>query len=343
MSENMFNTQRDKSDIIIALAVIGFFLWLFLFSGILGEKKDLKGLVGDTVAAVTDETESDDIDNDGIKNEIDNCPNEAGSLENGGCPNRDSDGDGVFDSRDVCPTKSGPISNYGCPEDEVVDTKKGNALVAPVTISNDDTDGDGVLNKDDKCPNEQGIEENDGCPMMDADNDGISDELDECPDLKGSKTMKGCPDSDNDGVIDTKDRCPNEVGTAENNGCPTLTLLEEEQSILDEEVKNIQFELASANLTPESKEIMNKVGALLNKYSEAKLNIAGHTDNDSSAATNLKLSEYRAKSCKAYLEGLGIAGDRISTTWFGESKPIASNATEEGRQQNRRVEFELSN
>lgn len=85
-----------------------------------------------------------DEDQDGILLYQDQCPKEAGSLENKGCPWPDKDKDGVLDKDDKCPELSGPVENNGCPWP--------------------DTDGDGILDKDDACPNIPGVPELNGCP-----------------------------------------------------------------------------------------------------------------------------------------------------------------------------------
>lgn len=151
-----------------------------------------------------------DSDKDGIPDDLDKCPNQAGSQLAMGCP--DLDNDGVGDATDECPTEAGSVN--GCP----------------------DRDEDGVADKDDKCPDDAGVVENDGCPeaedkemeeetgtgdmdnmAKDSDGDGVNDDVDECPDAAGTAATKGCPDTDGDGVADKNDPCPNATGP---NGCP---------------------------------------------------------------------------------------------------------------------------
>ncbi len=86
-----------------------------------------------------------DMDNDGVADEVDQCPGEAGSAETNGCP--DSDGDGIADKDDYCPNVAGTAGTKGCP----------------------DSDADGIADKDDKCPNTPGIAKNSGCPEITAD------------------------------------------------------------------------------------------------------------------------------------------------------------------------------
>ncbi len=106
--------------------------------------------------------------------------------------------------------------------------------------------------------------------------------------------------------------------------------------------ENIEFEFDSANLTDASISIINQVVSILqNNPTWATLKVNGHTDNIGSKSYNQSLSESRVQSVKDYLVSQGIDASVISTEGFGESNPIASNDTKEGRQRNRRVEFQI--
>lgn len=105
---------------------------------------------------------------------------------------------------------------------------------------------------------------------------------------------------------------------------------------------NIEFKSGSSVLATSSYETLSKiVGILTANTAWNVLTVAGHTDNAGSDAVNLKLSQSRAQSVKNYLVSKGLDKDKIIAVGFGESKPIASNATPAGRQKNRRVEFEI--
>ena len=84
---------------------------------------------------------------------------------------------------------------------------------------------------------------------------------------------------------------------------------------------------------------IDDVATVMNKQTTMKIRVEGHTDSDGEEAANLELSTKRAASVKAYLEGKGIAADRIESTGCGETAPLADNATDDGKQQNRRVVF----
>ncbi len=118
----------------------------------------------------------------------------------------------------------------------------------------------------------------------------------------------------------------------------TLVPMEKGQTI---RLNNIFFETAKAELRPESFAELDRVVELLKDKPTMEIEIAGHTDNVGTGALNKQLSEARAKAVESYLKSKGIAAKRMITKGYGDSKPVASNDTEEGKQQNRRVEFTI--
>ncbi|EAY30408.1 OmpA family protein [Microscilla marina] len=104
-------------------------------------------------------------------------------------------------------------------------------------------------------------------------------------------------------------------------------------------LKNIFFEFAKARLLPASFPELDKLVNLLTTHPQIKVRIMGHTDNVGTDTRNLQLSNRRAKSVVTYLKKQGIRANRLTFKGFGESRPIDSNVTKEGRQKNRRVEF----
>ena len=102
---------------------------------------------------------------------------------------------------------------------------------------------------------------------------------------------------------------------------------------------DILFDFGKANLKPDAREKLSKVCGILMVSPGYSLAVEGHTDSVGSDEFNQKLSEDRAASVDAYLTECGLAAESITTAGFGESKPIASNDTNEGRQKNRRVEI----
>jgi OOP family OmpA-OmpF porin len=203
-----------------------------------------------------------------------------------------------------------------------------------------DSDGDGVPDKYDRCPNTPKGWEVDsvGCPY-DTDGDGVYDPMDSCVNVPGLKEFDGCPDSDGDGIPDHLDKCPDIPGVPENDGCPEIT--EEEKQIIDLAAKGVYFQINSAELKPESYEKLDRLLVVLNNHPEIKIIIEGHTDNTGDAALNKRLSQERVSSVKTYLVSKGIEKDRLTPIGYGEEKPMYDNNTEEGRQKNRRVYFQV--
>lgn len=256
-----------------------------------------------------------DTDGDGIYDKDDECPEIAGLEEFNGCP--DSDGDGIEDRRDACPDTPGMAQFDGCP----------------------DTDGDGIADPQDKCPTVAGTAAMNGCP--DADGDGIADEEDECPNEAGPKENNGCPyqDRDGDGVLDKDDECPDDAGPAASNGCPEPTA--EAISELNEYSRTVLFDLNKATIRSESEEALKNIAQIMEEYSNTVFHIEGHTDSTGSDQYNLQLSKERAASVRDWLVNNGVPANRLTSEGYGESRPMSSNNTASGRQDNRRVEISL--
>ncbi|MGE5173659.1 MAG: outer membrane beta-barrel domain-containing protein [Betaproteobacteria bacterium] len=204
-----------------------------------------------------------------------------------------------------------------------------------------DSDGDGVPDNLDKCPDTPKEVKVDkaGCPL-DGDGDGVPDYLDKCPDTpKGVKVDKdGCPlDSDGDGVPDYMDKCPDTPKgvKVDKDGCPIPEKKAEKVSIS----LAVEFDTGKAEIKPQYREQIKKVADFMRKYPETTAVIEGHTDNVGKEDSNVRLSEKRAESVRTYLiENFGIEANRLTARGYGSSRPIADNATPEGRQKNRRIE-----
>jgi OOP family OmpA-OmpF porin len=224
----------------------------------------------------------------------------------------------------------------------------------PVMEAPKDTDSDGIIDDQDACPNERGIKNDDpkknGCPPpKDTDRDAIIDEQDACPDQPGEKNddpkKNGCPppkDTDGDAIIDEQDACPGEAGKRNDdpkkNGCP-LVVVTDEQIVINE---RIEFDQAKDTLRPESDTILLAVLRVMQERRDiTKLSVEGHTDNEGSRRRNLKLSNRRAAAVVKWLEDRGVDKKRLTSKGFGQENPIDDNATETGRQNNRRVEFKI--
>lgn len=236
-------------------------------------------------------------------------------------PPSDRDGDGVIDDEDKCPDVKGLASLQGCP----------------------DRDGDGITDADDKCPDVPGLARYQGCPIPDTDKDGINDEVDKCPTVPGLARYQGCPipDTDGDGVNDEEDKCINEKGPASNFGCPVIS--EEIIKRMKVAAKNVFFATGKYELLKKSHNKLDDVVTILNENPSYKVQIDGHTDSQGSDELNQTLSENRAAAVRSYLEGKGIAANRLSSAGYGETQPVSDNKTAKGRAENRRVEMTLRN
>jgi OOP family OmpA-OmpF porin len=278
-----------------------------------------------------------DRDGDGIEDARDACPAEKGpaskDASKNGCP-ADRDGDGIYDANDACVDlkglKSDEPKKNGCPPDK---------------------DGDGIYDADDACVDLKGIQSDEpkknGCPP-DRDEDGIYDADDACVDVKGVKSddpkKNGCPpDKDGDGIVDPADACPDAAGPKNDdpkkNGCPAAAIVEGQIVILQQ----VKFKTASAVILKESDEILEAVAKILREHPEIKkVRVEGHTDNRGNKVVNKNLSAQRAASVVIWLTTKGkIDKKRLVFAGFGQDKPIDTNETEAGRQNNRRVEFHL--
>lgn len=158
-------------------------------------------------------------------------------------------------------------------------------------------------------------------------------------------------DEDKDGVSDYFDKCPGTPAgqQVDGGGCPLqvtvnnpvkVIVTEEDRRVVAEAIKNLEFDTGKATIRPNSFPSLSRVANLLTTKNFS-LKLAGHTDDVGSDASNLRLSKDRAESVKSYLVSQGANPSRIEATGYGESQPIATNKTAEGRQENRRVEFTI--
>ena len=107
-------------------------------------------------------------------------------------------------------------------------------------------------------------------------------------------------------------------------------------------VSDVLFDFDKANLKPGAREKVARVASILHSHPDLKIEVEGHTDSVGTDAYNQRLSERRAESVRAGLVQDGVKSDVVGTAGFGESRPVATNGTPEGRQQNRRVEIVIS-
>jgi len=246
---------------------------------------------------------------------------------------RDSDRDGVPNAEDRCPgtARGQPVDPTGCPLPR-------------------DSDGDGVLDGGDRCPGTPAGTRVDmtGC-NADLDGDGVANAVDRCPATPAGTAVDqvGCPvnapfaDSDGDGVPDERDRCPGTPpGTqVDALGCPRPAPPPPapDRTVLHD----VTFVTSSASLTAQAEETLREAAATLRSRPGARIEVAGYTDDTGDRAFNEQLSLNRALAVRAFLIEAGVPEDHLTARGYGSADPIASNATAEGRQANRRVELHI--
>lgn len=305
-----------------------------------------------------------DSDGDGVPDYLDKCPDTPkdaiSTVDSNGCP-KDSDGDGVADYLDKCPnTPAGvTVSPDGCPIDsdgdgvpDYLDKCPDTPAAAKGLVDSVgcplDSDLDGVPDYLDLCnntvPELRNMVDVNGCPK-DSDGDGVTDLFDKCPDTPaaahGMVDEHGCPrDTDGDGIPDYLDYCPKIAGVKSNHGCPELK--KEIRTLFQKAMLGIQFETGKDVIKKESNVILNQIARVLMENPTYTIEVQGHTDNVGSVELNNELSDKRAHAVRIYLIEKGIGADRITAKGYGDSRPVASNSTAQGRTKNRRVEFIVS-
>jgi len=166
--------------------------------------------------------------------------------------------------------------------------------------------------------------------VVDSDGDGVPDNRDKCPGTPPGVAVDqfGCPlDSDGDGVTDDKDKCPQTPQGIRVNayGCWVGGA--------------VLFDFDKTEIRPEAYHFLDEAADILKRNQYIKVEIQGYTDSVGPEQYNLELSQRRAEAVRDYLISHGVAADRLVAKGYGESKPVASNQTKEGRAKNRRVIF----
>ena len=146
------------------------------------------------------------------------------------------------------------------------------------------------------------------------------------------------PDRDGDGVPDAVDNCPDVPGPAENGGCPLYKKIVVKREKLELKEK-LFFDYDKARIKPISYPVLDEVVQALAENKSFRIHVQGHTDSKGLEHYNQVLSQSRANAVVEYLVSRGIAKERLESTGFAFSAPIATNETAEGRAANRRVEF----
>jgi outer membrane protein OmpA-like peptidoglycan-associated protein len=234
----------------------------------------------------------------------------------------DSDGDGLTDGDEVLKYYTDPLSR-DTDGDGISDYDE--IFKYHTDPLKKDTDGDGISDYDE-------IFKYHTNPLLkDTDGDGLSD-YDE---IFKYHTNPLNVDTDGDGIPDNEDGCPLEPGPKWNNGCPEVPF-QVGQRI---DLPRIEFETGKWDILPVSFPPLNQLLGLMQKYSGTKISVQGHTDNQGDSLANEKLSINRANAVRDWLTTHGISNTRLETRGYGQTRPITTNSTDQGRETNRRIEF----
>ena len=292
-----------------------------------------------------------DSDRDGFFDDEDVCIREAAGerpdAQRAGCPLPvpvpvaapaiDTDGDRIVDTSDLCPAV--PAGERPDP------TRRGCPLA--------DADSDGVFGEEDLCPAIAAGPRPDptrrGCPDADDDGDGVPNSTDVCPTehhdvyLSPDPARLGCPiaDRDHDTVPDATDRCPDVAGApspiARRNGCPGLLSVERNRIRI---LEPLLFATGSDTVLPRSRAILAALAHAMRVTPRIRrLTLEGHTDDVGTHVDNRELSARRANSVMQWLIAHGVEATRLEARAMGETDPTAGGSSEDAREQNRQVDF----
>ncbi len=205
-----------------------------------------------------------------------------------------------------------------------------------------DRDGDHVSDRRDRCPDEYGEWSNHGCPVDEKKNGKEAvDTTDNCPDATGLFVQTN-KDSDKDGIPDEEDACPNEPGVASNHGCPEKNPFRKQADNAVKSViawKNTKTPLSKSDLAT-----IDRFAKLGKEYPQVKIVLECYSDDrDHSRAKNIAACKKVCDIAAKELKSKGIDKSRIKYNILGAHNPIASNDTEEGRAQNRRLVIYIEN
>jgi len=285
-----------------------------------------------------------DIDGDGLTNRLEKS---IGTDPR----NADSDADSLTDGKEHDTYTTNPL-NRDTDSDGLGDGAE--AVVHGTDALKDDTDGDGLSDY------AEITQHNTSPTKPDTDDDGLTDGR-EISELKTDPTK---PDTDGDGLTDGAEvtthktdplkmdtdggtiadgleveRRTNPLDPADDmpeTPAPQVIMFELDKPVV---LPGIQFEFNKAVIKPESETILMQAYTSLKDHPEIEVEISGHADAIGSDEYNRELSGRRAESVRQWMINKGIAATRLTSIGYGESRPIASNDTEEGRALNRRIEF----
>lgn len=197
--------------------------------------------------------------------------------------------------------------------------------------------------------------------IQDADQDGVLDNVDACPNTELGRQIdrRGCAaphlsaqsgigDLDQDGVANRADKCANTAAgvAVDTDGCPANARFNGNAVIEEITLAGVEFAPGSFELRNSAMGVLNltvkRLSEMLADEPGLQIEVAGHTDNVGEERANVNLSQRRASTVRRYLTGQGIPSDAIEAKGYGESQPVASNDTSQGRVRNRRVVIRIS-
>lgn len=246
-----------------------------------------------------------------------------------GDSNGDRDHDGVADHVDLCPSRAEDLDGYvdrdGCPDA--------------------DNDGDSIADDDDQCPNEaedrDGFKDHDGCPELDNDEDGVPDIHDACPlaagDYASASRVGDVPRSAAGNASPSAEMVAIQERAAD--GCPSRypgLVVTATGLVLS---PSLSLDRGAETLSSAAIEQLSSVVQALKDHAGLKIAVQAHTDSRGNDDENLALSQRQAAIVVAYLSEQGIGRSRLHAVGLGETRPVESNRTSQGRQVNRRIEF----
>lgn len=254
----------------------------------------------------------------------------------------DMDEDGIPDKKDACPDTPGTKENKGCPP----------GVIPPSEALRYDRDNDGILNSDDKCPDAAGTVAKEGCPIsleeiIATEEMRVRPPKLETPKVKtqmGQVNLENEPfahnptrDADHDGVKNGIDKCPFTKGDAKNKGCPIFSAAEKEKISAVE--KDIQFVPYKTELSEAGKEALETLAAMMStEYEGSTVRFAVYADEWGGQESNANLSFGRAKSIELFLGEKNIDKMRIQFDYFGDLRPPVGKWDRESRN---KVQLEL--
>jgi len=337
---------------------------------------ELSALGGSTLAPLPTAPDAYATDADADAGDVDTGNVDTAGIgsegDNGDVSTTTDDSEITNDATETDSTKPDTDESDAGEPDTVEPDEAENNATEPDTdvVTGSDTQTTGLANSDtttDPAEPEQTTSSDAETPVSDAETpEAATDNAGDSADNTPSDPSNADASSDTENVTTedannpTTDTAPTDSDTSESDESQTNTTEQSPESVANEssqpvtgnisadlsaalddiDTAAISFEFSSATLTDESKSELNRLKTALETFPEGNLTITGHTDSVGSDEANQAISQGRADAVKNYLVEQGIAAERLNAIGFGETRPIATNETSEGRKQNRRIELD---